>query len=71
MEVPNYPEISVKSLYDDALSDPVLMNYLPSKQQLSNKLPERKFFFGILCTLRKQYMTDVIKEAHEKRFKVS
>jgi hypothetical protein len=47
------------------------MNYLPSKQQLSNKLPERKFFFGILCTLRKQYMTDIIKDAHEKRFKVS
>ena len=52
MEVPNYPELSVKNLYDDALNDPELSKYLPTKKQLSGKLPERKFFFGVLCTLR-------------------
>jgi hypothetical protein len=68
MTVPNYPEISVKNLYDDAINDPVLKNYLPSKQQLSNKLPERDFFFGIMCTLKQQYMKDIITEAHKNRF---
>jgi hypothetical protein len=53
MEVPNYPEISVKSLYDDALTDEDLAKYLPTRKQLSNKLPERDFFFGVLCTLRR------------------
>jgi len=32
-------------------------------------MPERDFFFGILCTLKNQYMKDVIQEANNKRFK--
>ena len=61
----------MKNLYEDALKDLVLTKYLPTKEQLSNKLPEREFFFGVLCTLRKQYMTDIIQDASKKRFKVS
>jgi hypothetical protein len=53
LEIPCYNEISVKNLYDDALADPELQKYLPSKKQVSNKLPERNFFFGVLCTLRR------------------
>jgi hypothetical protein len=49
LEIPCYNEISVKNLYDDALADPELQKYLPSKKQVSNKLPERNFFFGVLC----------------------
>jgi hypothetical protein len=71
MEVPNYQEISVKNLYDDAITDPEVVRYLPTKEQLSGKLPERDFFFGVLCTLRRQYMIDVIEEAHKKRYKLS
>jgi hypothetical protein len=71
LDIPAYQELSVKNLYEDALKDPVLTKYLPTKEQLSNKLPEREFFFGVLCTLRKQYMTDIIQAASNKRFKVS
>ena len=53
LEIPAYEEISVKNLYPDAMADPVLSKYLPSKEQVSNKLPERDFFFGVLCTLRR------------------
>ncbi len=60
----------MKNLYPDAMKDPVLSKYLPSKEQVSNKLPERDFFFGVLCTLRRQYVTDIIEEANKKRFKV-
>jgi hypothetical protein len=38
---------------------------------VSNKLPERDFFFGVLCTLRRNYMQEIISEAQNKRFKVS
>lgn len=69
MSVPLYQEISVKSLYPDAMKDPVLSRYLPNPDQLSGKLPERDFFFGILCTLKQQYMKDVIADANNKRFK--
>jgi len=51
MEVPHY-EISVKNLYEDAIKDEQLSKYLPTKEQLSGKLPEREFFFGIMCTLK-------------------
>ena len=71
LEIPAYQEISVKNLYEDAMKDAVLAKYLPTKEQLSNKLPEREFFFGVLCTLRKQYMQDIIEEASKKRFKIS
>ena len=65
MEVPCYQEISVKNLYEDAIKDEVLAKYLPSKEQLAGRLPEREFFFGLLCTLRNQYMKDIIAEAHK------
>ena len=32
LEIPAYQEISVKNLYDDALKDPVLCKYLPTKE---------------------------------------
>lgn len=41
LNVPNYEELSVKNLYNDAMKDPVLSKYLPNKEQLSNRLPER------------------------------
>ena len=71
LDIPAYQELPVKDLYEDAMMDHVLTKYLPTKEQLSNKLPEREFFFGIMCTLRKQYMTDIIHEAFSKRNKVS
>ena len=61
----------MKNLYEDAMRDAVLSKYLPTKEQLSNKLPEREFFFGVLCTLRKQYMQVIISEAQKKRFKIT
>ena len=45
MEVPCYQEISVKNLYEDAMKDELLPKYLPNKEQLSGRLPERDFFF--------------------------
>ena len=70
MEVPNYQELSVKNMYPDAMQDAELSKYLPSSEQLSGKLPERDFFFGILCTLKNGYMCEVIADAQKKRFKV-
>ena len=60
----------MKSMFPDALTDPVLAKYLPSRAQLSDRLPEKEFFFGVMSTLKRQYMADVIAEAHAKRFKL-
>ena len=32
-------------------------------------MPEQDFFFGTMCTLKNQYMKDVITSSNEKRFK--
>lgn len=32
LEIPNYQELSVKNLYEDAMKDPVLSKYLPTKE---------------------------------------
>ena len=71
MEVPCYQDISVKNLYEDAMKDELLARYLPTKEQLSGRLPEREFFFGLLCTLRNQYMKDIIADAQKVRYTVS
>ena len=71
MEVPCYQEISVKNLYEDAMKDEVLVKYLLSKKQLSGRLPERGFFFGLLCTLRHGYMKEIIADAQKARFTIS
>lgn len=70
LEVPSYAELSVKNMFPDVLTDAVLAKYLPTPEQLSNRLPERDFFFGVLSTHRRQYMADVISEAHSKRYKL-
>jgi hypothetical protein len=71
LEVPHFAELSVKSLYQDALAEDTLKMYLPSKKQLSNKLPEREFFFGLVGTLKRHWLQEVIKAANEKRNKAS
>ena len=48
LDIPAYKKLSVKNLYEDAMKDSVLTRYLPTKEQLSNKLPECQFFFGII-----------------------
>nr|AAB42031.1 22 kD ORF [Oxytricha fallax] len=70
-EIPNYPEISVTNLYDDAMNDPEVSQYLPTKKQLSNKLPERNYFFGILATIKGDYLKEIIQESHKKRYSIS
>ena len=32
IEIPNYQELSVKNLYEDAMKDPVLSKYLPTRE---------------------------------------
>jgi len=32
LEIPAYQELSVKNLYEDAIADPVLKKYLPSRE---------------------------------------
>jgi hypothetical protein len=61
----------VKILYEDAMKDELLMKYLPTKEQLSGRLPERDIFFGLMCTMRNQYIEDIVAGAHKARYTVA
>ena len=69
MTIPSYSEISVKNLYEDAMKDPEVALYLPDLENNSNKLPEREFFFGILSTIKRDYLKKIIADAHAIRLK--
>ena len=68
--VPHYDELSVKNLYADAMKDELVKDYLPDLEQNSNRVPERDFFFGILNSLRPQYIKKVIEDANKVRYEV-
>ena len=53
------------------MADELLSQYLPTREQLAGRLPEREFFFGIVGTMRNQYLKDVIKDAHKKRYTIA
>jgi hypothetical protein len=53
------------------MGDQEVSQYLPTRVMCSNKLPERGFFFGVLATLRNDYLKEIIKGAHDKRYKTS
>jgi hypothetical protein len=61
----------VKNFYEDAMKDELLGKYLPTREQLSGRLPERDFFFGLMCTLRNQNMKDIIAGAHKAIYTVA
>jgi hypothetical protein len=66
--VPHYEELSVKNLYNDAMKDVLIKDYIPDLEQNSNRFPERDFFFGILNSLRPEYIKKIIEDANKVRY---
>jgi hypothetical protein len=46
--------------------DDTIMLYFPSKLS-KNKVPDREYFFNVLNTFQNDYITQLIKHAHEQR----
>jgi len=59
----------VKELYTEAMQDEELRAFLPELKVHTSKVQERDFFFGVLGTLKGEYLNALIQEAHGKRFK--
>ena len=66
VNVPLYDELSVKKFYPMVLGDKEVMKYLPDPTP-DMRLPDRKFFFNILNTLKPEYMKNVIEYANNQR----
>ena len=68
MVVPKYEELSVKSLYHESMTDPLVSQYLPDKDYCATDYPERDYFFGILATLKYAYLTQIVDHAKLVRY---
>ena len=65
LKVPNYPEISVKGLWDKFKEDDDVKKYFPEFKP--NQLPERRFLLDILSTVKRDYMKKVIMSSSQTR----
>ena len=66
VNVPLYDELSVIKLWPMMQMDDTFMLYFPSKLS-KNKVPDREYFFNVLNTFQNDYITQLIKHAHEQR----
>lgn len=53
MKIPKYRELSMTKLYEWAMLAEDVRTYLPEPDMvIGQKMPDREFFLGILCTLK-------------------
>ena len=62
VNVPMYDELSVKNLWPSCKGNAQLMKYFPDKLP-KGRLPDRKYFFDILNTVKPDYVDKLIKHA--------
>ena len=65
INVPNYAELTVKDLYSQAMKSQDVSVYLPNMNVHMAKHPEKEFFFGVLGTIKPDYLHQIIESAHK------
>ena len=67
MDVPEFPELSVKKLWEVWKNNELINEYIPD--YLDSELPEREFLFGIVGTRYNVERTELITKAflHRKQ----
>ena len=64
--MPQYDELSVRSLWPEMKKDPLFLSYFPSKYP-KDKGPPRDYFFNILHTLYPDYLGQLMANANKAR----
>ena len=60
MEVPKFPELFVKSMFEEDMTEAEVIQYLPDFEMNSKKYPERDFFFCVLASIKPDYLKQVV-----------
>jgi hypothetical protein len=68
LDVPNYPEFTVKRLYEMFAGDAHVMMYLPDPASQSRPAI-RTWVYTVVCSLRSEYMSAVFSQARQRRVK--
>jgi hypothetical protein len=69
IKVPTWPELSVAKLLPAVMSDPILKKYFPDKYA-KGKVPDRHYFWGVICAVKPGYFKALVNNALEQRSKI-
>ena len=64
--IPNWPELGVRKMWPQAMQIPEFGLYMPDDWTSTEKT-ERRYFYGILCTLAPDFVEDSISGARHDR----
>ena len=66
--IPNWPQLAVKHVYDEAIKLPNVSDYLPDPTgKGESRLPERDFFWRVLYCLHPEYVDKLVMDAHKTK----
>ena len=65
MEVPEYKELSIKSVWPKFKDDKYLLQFLPDIKD--DQLPEREYFYGILATVYEKETRELVFLSRKSR----
>ena len=66
VNVPQYDELSVKSLWPEVSKQKEVMRYMPDKQRKGQQI-SRAYFFNVLNTVMPAYVDKLLRHANNKR----
>ena len=64
------PEYAPKNVWYQVRDDPTLIAYLPDEEMDLGRWPDRRFFWGVLSTLRSDWVEKYASEAATQRDKI-
>ena len=67
MEVPHWPELAPKRVWEQAIQLPDFRNYIPDSWGPESKMLERPFFYGVLVTLAPYFVQELVKACRQMR----
>ena len=67
LTVPTVPELGLKNIWEEALQIPEFSSYIPDEWTLANKKADRSFFWGILSTLKPDYVEQLLANCRKLR----
>ena len=64
------PEYAIKNVWPQVRDDEDLIQYLPDEEMDLGRWPDRRFFWGILSTLRREWVEKYVHESVLQRDKM-
>ena len=69
IEVPRFPEISVKRVLNDMRDNEEVLSYLPDLTTESGKNQDRTFLYNTVNTIVSDYFINLMREIEETRIR--